>query len=276
MDFGLSGGGGAAAGGILDGVSSLAGSIAQFGLAGQQDQRAKQLADLSKNATAPLLQKEYQQALNIRNANANAGLPDLQSYNDALDNHMANSLRSARENASSGSGLLAYLSAANGANNNSKIQLDQQDETARVGNKNALVDALWQVGGRKDVNEEIKRQQQARLNAASGAESAAATQNKYGAATGLFKAGASIAGNAIAPGLGSLAKGAVGAISSVAAPKNTQVGSADNNGVQFDGGYQGVPPVNNPYANNNVGDGSLNGQVADTTPTDSNYNWGYN
>lgn len=168
-------------GGILDSFGNIANSFSQAALAKKQQDQSKKLADMSSHLVASPMQKEFQQALDLKTSLANHGIPNIDAYNTLLDQHMANSVRAAREASGSGSDLLGSISGMNASGNASKVALDEQDAQAHENNESNLANTLWSVGAEKNNLETIKRMQQAKLNAQSGALSNAATANKYGA-----------------------------------------------------------------------------------------------
>jgi len=254
---GMGGGLGSAFGGILDAFGNMAKAHSENTLGINEENQANDLAAKSAGTVAPALHKEFSDALQTKQIMAASGIPDIETYSDQLDKHMADSVAKAMAAGGSGDSLLATISGLGTANENSELNLSEADAQAKLSNKNDLVNTLWKIGAERDNNDVIKRTIQSKLDAQAGALENAGVTNRYNAhnnqidaTTGLissvYNAASSAAGGGGGASAGSSAKG------------YKQAGAVD-------------PSQENPQDNTNLtADQQITGQ---TQSTDSNMDW---
>jgi hypothetical protein len=212
------------------------------------------------------LQKEFQQALDLKTALANHGIANINAYNSQLDEHLGNSIRAAREASGSGSDLLGTISGMNNSSNASKVALAEQDAQAHENNVNSLVNTMWQVGSEKNNLETIKRMQQAKLNSQAGALSNAATANKYGAIKNTVGGVLGLATNGAMIGMGVPIGGSPSTTSPVVNPTSGGDESYFANRVDGSNAQQGDGSDYSNLSGSNV--------PIDISQSPSNMNWG--
>lgn len=142
-------------GGVLSTAMSIGGGLLEKQEAKKQAEQAERQRKEAMALKPRPIQKEYQQKLDAAKFASLSGMPGYDIYKNQLQETTGQGMRAARQTAPTGSANLEAVSRLNLAENTAMQDLMAKDAATRFGLQKEVRDTLAEVGGQKQMQQNI-------------------------------------------------------------------------------------------------------------------------